>query len=86
MYQTLRNDFEDTLVVPIDEIQIDTKLNLVKELIEIMDRKVKRLKQIRTPIVKLGWNSKQGSEYTSEREDQMWRKYPRLFKNASSTR
>ncbi|GJR14230.1 hypothetical protein Tco_0796882 [Tanacetum coccineum] len=42
-----------TLVIPLDEIQIDDKLNFVKEPVKIMDRKVKRLKQIRIPNVKV---------------------------------
>nr|GFC75207.1 putative reverse transcriptase domain-containing protein [Tanacetum cinerariifolium] len=35
----------ETLVIPLDEIQIDDKLYFVKEPIEIMDREVKHLKQ-----------------------------------------
>nr|GFD63953.1 putative reverse transcriptase domain-containing protein [Tanacetum cinerariifolium] len=44
-----------------------------------MDREVKQLKQSRIPIVKVRWNSKRGPEYTWEREDEMWKKYPHLF-------
>ncbi|GJS67490.1 putative reverse transcriptase domain-containing protein, partial [Tanacetum coccineum] len=44
--------FDKLLVIPLDEIQIDDKLNLVEEPMEIMDREVKRLKQSRIPIVK----------------------------------
>nr|GFC19786.1 putative reverse transcriptase domain-containing protein [Tanacetum cinerariifolium] len=51
--------------------------------IEIMDREVKRLKQSRIPIVKVRWNSKRGPEFTWEREDQMQKKYPRLFPNSA---
>ncbi|GKC42528.1 putative reverse transcriptase domain-containing protein [Tanacetum coccineum] len=42
-----------TLVIPLDEIQIDDKLNFVKEPVKIMDREVKRLKQSRIPNVKV---------------------------------
>ncbi|GJV46724.1 putative reverse transcriptase domain-containing protein [Tanacetum coccineum] len=35
---------DETLVVSLDEIQIDDKLHFIKELLEIMDREVKRLK------------------------------------------
>nr|GFA11835.1 reverse transcriptase domain-containing protein [Tanacetum cinerariifolium] len=38
--------------IPLDEIQIDDKLNFIEEPVEIMDHKVKRLKQSRIPIVK----------------------------------
>ncbi|GKB86481.1 putative reverse transcriptase domain-containing protein [Tanacetum coccineum] len=38
---------------PLDEIHIDDKLHFVEEPVEIMDREVKRLKQIRIPIIKV---------------------------------
>ncbi|GKE44558.1 putative reverse transcriptase domain-containing protein [Tanacetum coccineum] len=44
---------EETLAIPLDEIQIDDKLQFVEEPVEIMDRKVKQLKQSRIPIVKV---------------------------------
>nr|GEX76590.1 putative reverse transcriptase domain-containing protein [Tanacetum cinerariifolium] len=43
---------EDDLVVLIDEIQLDDKLHMIEEPVEVMDREVKRLKQSRIPIVK----------------------------------
>ncbi|GJZ68823.1 putative reverse transcriptase domain-containing protein [Tanacetum coccineum] len=45
--------FDETLVILLDEIQIDDKLHFVEESVEIMDREVKRLKQSRFPIVKV---------------------------------
>lgn len=36
---------DDTLIIPLDEIQVDSKLHFVEEPMEIMDREVKRLKQ-----------------------------------------
>ncbi|GKE89098.1 hypothetical protein Tco_1566573, partial [Tanacetum coccineum] len=53
------------------ELRLDDKLNFVEEPIEIMDRKVKQLKQSRIPIFKVRWNSKIGPEFTWEREDQI---------------
>nr|GEZ88731.1 putative reverse transcriptase domain-containing protein [Tanacetum cinerariifolium] len=41
------------LAIPLDEIQIDDKFNFIKEPIEIMNQEVKRLNQIRVPIVKV---------------------------------
>ncbi|GJY48552.1 reverse transcriptase domain-containing protein [Tanacetum coccineum] len=35
---------DDTLVIPLEEIQLDDKLNFVEEPVEIMDREVKQLK------------------------------------------
>nr|GEY08146.1 putative reverse transcriptase domain-containing protein [Tanacetum cinerariifolium] len=43
---------DETLVIPLDEIQIDDKLHFIKEPNEIMDREVKHLKQSRIHIVK----------------------------------
>ncbi|GJR71605.1 hypothetical protein Tco_0083970 [Tanacetum coccineum] len=62
---------DEPLVIPLDGIQIDDKLNFIEELVKIMDREVKHLKQSHIPIVKFGWNSKRGPEFTWEREDQM---------------
>ncbi|GJV68101.1 synaptobrevin, longin-like domain protein [Tanacetum coccineum] len=70
---------DEDLIIPFDEVRIDEKLHFIEELIEIMDREVKQLKQSRIPIVKVRWNSSRGPEYTWEREDQMWKKYPHLF-------
>ncbi|GJS96036.1 putative reverse transcriptase domain-containing protein [Tanacetum coccineum] len=49
------------------------------EPIEIVERDVKKLKRRRIPLVKVRWNSRQGAEYTWEREDQFRKKYPNLF-------
>ncbi|GJT84677.1 putative reverse transcriptase domain-containing protein [Tanacetum coccineum] len=75
----------EPLAISLDEIQIGDKLNFIEELVEIMDCKVKRLKQSRIPIVKVRWNSRRGPEFTWEREDQMKKKYPHLFANPAST-
>nr|GEX07793.1 putative reverse transcriptase domain-containing protein [Tanacetum cinerariifolium] len=74
---------EEPLAIPLDEIQVDDKLNFIKEPVEIMDREVKRLKQSRIPIVKVHWNSKRGHVFTWEREDQMQKKYLHLFTNSA---
>ncbi|GJZ31009.1 hypothetical protein Tco_0576056 [Tanacetum coccineum] len=50
-----------------------------------MDREVKRLKQIRFPIVKVRWNSRRGPEFIWEREDRFQKKYPHLFTNRASS-
>ncbi|GKD89980.1 hypothetical protein Tco_1365487 [Tanacetum coccineum] len=77
---------DDPLAIPLDEIHIDEKLYFVEEPVEIMDREVKRLKQSRIPIIKVRWNSRRGTEFTWEREDQFRKKYQHLFtKTAPST-
>jgi hypothetical protein len=75
---------EKGLVVPLEEIQVDEHLKFVEEPVEVMDREEKRLKQSRIPIVKIRWNARRGPEYTWEREDEMMKKYPQLFRNTSS--
>ncbi|GKB60795.1 putative reverse transcriptase domain-containing protein [Tanacetum coccineum] len=70
-----------TLAIPLDEIQIDGKLNFIEEPVEIIDREVKRLKKSRIPIVKVRCNSRRGPEFTWELEDQIKKKYPHLFAN-----
>ncbi|GJX19995.1 putative reverse transcriptase domain-containing protein [Tanacetum coccineum] len=44
---------EGDVVVPMDEIQLDDKLHMIEEPVEVVDREVKRLKQSRIPIVKI---------------------------------
>ncbi|GJY55919.1 hypothetical protein Tco_0455034 [Tanacetum coccineum] len=70
---------DEPLAIPLDEIQIDDKLNFIEELVKIMDREVKWLKKSRIPIVKVRWNLRRGPEFTWERKDQMQKKYPHLF-------
>ncbi|GJT12523.1 hypothetical protein Tco_0859565 [Tanacetum coccineum] len=40
-----------TLQVPLDEIQVDAKLNFMEELVEILEREFKKLKWSRIAIV-----------------------------------
>nr|GEX30810.1 putative reverse transcriptase domain-containing protein [Tanacetum cinerariifolium] len=49
---------EEPLVVPLDGLHFDDKLHFVEEPVEIVDRKVKRLKRSQIPLVKFRWNSK----------------------------
>nr|GEY03719.1 putative reverse transcriptase domain-containing protein [Tanacetum cinerariifolium] len=72
-----------SLIIPMKELKLDEKLNFVEEPIEIMDREIKQLRQIRIPIIKVRWNSKRGPEYTWECEDEIHAKYPHLFPNNS---
>ncbi|GJW11884.1 reverse transcriptase domain-containing protein [Tanacetum coccineum] len=47
---------DPTLQVPLDEIQVDAKLNFVEEPVEILEREFKKLKRSRIAIVKVRWN------------------------------
>nr|GEU61515.1 putative reverse transcriptase domain-containing protein [Tanacetum cinerariifolium] len=75
----------EPLAILLDELHIDDKLRFVKELVEIMDREIKQLRQSRILIIKVRWNSKRGPEFTWEREDQFKQKYPHLFTNRASS-
>nr|GFB54873.1 putative reverse transcriptase domain-containing protein [Tanacetum cinerariifolium] len=55
---------DEPLVVPLDGLHFDDKLQFVEEPVEIMDREVKRLKRSQIPLVKIRWNSKRGHEFT----------------------
>nr|GFC44029.1 putative reverse transcriptase domain-containing protein [Tanacetum cinerariifolium] len=55
---------DEPLAVSLDGLHLDDKLHFVEELVEIMNREVKRLKQSRIPLVKVRWNSKRGPEFT----------------------
>ncbi|KAI3790948.1 hypothetical protein L2E82_04403 [Cichorium intybus] len=43
---------DESLIVPLEDIQINDKLNFVEEPVEILDREVKQLKRSKIPIVK----------------------------------
>nr|GEU35164.1 hypothetical protein [Tanacetum cinerariifolium] len=51
---------DENLIIPVKEIQLDEKFHFIKEPVEIMNRKVKQLKQSRIRIVKIRWNSRRG--------------------------
>ncbi|GKA51153.1 putative reverse transcriptase domain-containing protein [Tanacetum coccineum] len=75
---------DPTLQVPLDEIQVDAKLNFVEEPVEILQKEFKKLKRSRITIVKVRWNSKRGPEFMWEHEDQMKLKNQHLFSDVSS--
>ncbi|GJR24985.1 hypothetical protein Tco_0973512 [Tanacetum coccineum] len=70
---------DEPLVVLLDGLHFDDKLQFVEEPVEIRDREVKRLNQNHIPLVKVRWNSRRGPEFTWERKDQFRKKYPHLF-------
>nr|GEX95335.1 putative reverse transcriptase domain-containing protein [Tanacetum cinerariifolium] len=72
---------DEPLVMPLEGIHVDDRLQFVEEPVKIMEREIKRLKQIRIPLVKVHWNSRRGPEFTWEREDSFRKKYPHLFTN-----
>ncbi|GJU70248.1 putative reverse transcriptase domain-containing protein [Tanacetum coccineum] len=75
---------DPTLQVPLDEIQVDAKLNFLEEPVEILEIEFKKLKRSRISIVKVRWNSKSGPKFMWKRKDRMKLKYPHLFSDVSS--
>ncbi|GKF17880.1 putative reverse transcriptase domain-containing protein [Tanacetum coccineum] len=67
---------DEPLVMSLEGIHVDDKLQFVEEPVEIMEQEIKRLKRSRIPLVKVRWNSKRGPEFTWEREDSFKQKYP----------
>ncbi|GKE38326.1 hypothetical protein Tco_1461731 [Tanacetum coccineum] len=73
---------DEPLVMPLEGIHVDDKLQFVEEPIKIMEQEIKRLKRSRIPLVKVRWNSRRGPEFTWEREDSFKKK---LTNRASSS-
>ncbi|GJS94462.1 putative reverse transcriptase domain-containing protein [Tanacetum coccineum] len=76
---------DEPLVMPLEGIHVDDKLQFVEEPVEIMEWEIKRLKVIAEPLVKVRWNSRRGPEFTWECEDSFKQKYPQLFANRASS-
>ncbi|GKE99398.1 hypothetical protein Tco_0022749 [Tanacetum coccineum] len=76
---------DEPLVMPLEGIHVDDKLQFVEEPVEIMEQEIKRLKQSQIPLVKVRWNSRRGLELTWEREDSFKQKYLQLFTNRASS-
>nr|GEV06531.1 putative reverse transcriptase domain-containing protein [Tanacetum cinerariifolium] len=70
---------DESLVIPLEGLHVDDKLQFVEEPVKIMDREIKQLKRSRMPIIKVRWNSKRGPEFTWEREEQFKKTYQHLF-------
>ncbi|KAD3068021.1 hypothetical protein E3N88_35901 [Mikania micrantha] len=59
---------DETLAIPLEEIQINEQLHYIEEPVEIMDQELKKLKHSKIPIVKVRWNSRRGPEYTNTKD------------------
>nr|GEY09392.1 putative reverse transcriptase domain-containing protein [Tanacetum cinerariifolium] len=76
---------DEPLVMPLEGIHVDDRLQFMEEPVEIMEREIKRLKQSQILLVKVRWNSRRGPEFTWEREDSFRKKYPQLFTNRATS-
>nr|GEV45177.1 putative reverse transcriptase domain-containing protein [Tanacetum cinerariifolium] len=76
---------DEPLVIVLEGIYVDDRLQFMEEPVEIMVQEIKRLKGSRIPLVKVRWNSRRGLEFTWECEDSFRKKYPHLFINRASS-
>nr|GEZ41212.1 putative reverse transcriptase domain-containing protein [Tanacetum cinerariifolium] len=60
---------DEPLVMSLEGIHVDDRLQFVEDPVKIMEREIKRLKRSQIPLVKVRWNSRRGHEFTWERED-----------------
>ncbi|GKB02805.1 putative reverse transcriptase domain-containing protein [Tanacetum coccineum] len=76
---------DEPLVMPLEGIYVDDKLQFVEEPVEIMEREIKQLKQSRIPLFKYPLTPRRGPEFTWERKDSFKQRYPQLFTNRASS-
>ncbi|KAD4585146.1 hypothetical protein E3N88_22747 [Mikania micrantha] len=70
---------DDVAYVPLNDIEVDERLNYIEEPVAIVDTKEKQLRNKVIRQVKIQWKHRKGSEATWETEDDMKRLYPHLF-------
>ncbi|KAJ9544711.1 hypothetical protein OSB04_024418 [Centaurea solstitialis] len=70
---------DEAEVVPLEDIQVDERLNYVEKPVAILDRKTKVLRNKQIPLVRVQWQHRKGSESTWESESDMRAYYPELF-------
>ena len=70
---------DPSYIVQEPEIEIFEKLTYVEEPIEILDRRVKQLRNKKIPMVKVKWSYHSLREVTWKVEEHMKQKYPYLF-------
>ncbi|KAD4384698.1 hypothetical protein E3N88_24866 [Mikania micrantha] len=65
--------------VPLDDIEVDDRLNYIEEPVAIVDTKEKQLRNKTVRQVRVQWKHRKGSDTTWELEDEMRKLYPHLF-------
>ncbi|KAD6796106.1 hypothetical protein E3N88_07002 [Mikania micrantha] len=70
---------DDVAYVPLNDIEVDERLNYIEEPMAIGDTKEKQLRNKTIRQVKVQWKHRKGSEATWETEDELKRLYPQLF-------
>ncbi|KAD5318253.1 hypothetical protein E3N88_18199 [Mikania micrantha] len=65
--------------VPLDDVEVDDRLNYIEEPVAIVDTKEKQLRNKTVRQVRVQWKHRKGSDTTWELEDEMRELYPHLF-------
>ena len=66
-------------VVSTETIELRPDLTYEEELVEILAREVKELRNKKIPLVKVLWRNHKTEEATWESEETMWQQYLQLF-------
>ncbi|KAD6455061.1 hypothetical protein E3N88_09767 [Mikania micrantha] len=70
---------DDVAYVPLNDIEVEERLNYIEEPVAIVDTKEKQLRNKVIRQVKIQWKHRKEYEATWETEDEMKRLYPHLF-------
>ncbi|KAJ9177062.1 hypothetical protein P3X46_012315 [Hevea brasiliensis] len=68
-------------VLQVEEIEVNPDLSYEEEPIKILAYEVKQLRNKQIHLVKVLWNHHSGQEATWEREEDMRRQHPQLFRD-----
>ena len=71
--------FDESHILPVQEIQVQKDLSYDEEQKAILDREVKQLQKKQVPLVKVLWQHHGTEEATWEPEATMRAQYPQLF-------
>jgi hypothetical protein len=66
-------------LVPLEDIQVDERLQFTEQPVEILGNQVKTLKTRTIPMVLVRWQGRKGHELTWELTSEMKAKHPHLF-------
>lgn len=69
----------ESVVVPLDEIQVNVRLNYVNKPISILDRKTKTFHYKMVGLVKVQWQHQKSSQWTWEPKEGVKEHYVKLF-------
>ena len=70
---------DDAAVVPLEDVQVDNRLDYVERPMMILDWKTKSLRNKVVSLVKVKWQHRRGSARTWEPESGMRENYPHLL-------